>query len=159
MKSCCSNRCTNWFSFLLLKYARPSLEKAHVLKPVCASWWFISSLVWKMQFPCFLTRISNFKSSEQFSTLPQFILNELCPKEDSDISASRSHVDSSLNDRALICIHGWWCAHKQWFLSPHSDFHDRCLFVIYCCLINIDFWPCTQRFLQILWVYWWYYTL
>lgn len=73
MKSCCCNRCSMWFSIVLLKYTLP---------------WKISSLVQKFS--------KNFKkilinlTTEQFSTLLQFILKELWPRKDSGVSGSCS---------------------------------------------------------------------
>ena len=45
-------------------------------------------------------------TTEQFSPLSQFILNELWSRDDGSVSGSRSHVASSLHDRALTCIYG-----------------------------------------------------
>ena len=52
------------------------------------------------RFPIHLT-------TEQFSTLPPSILNELWFREDSSVSGSCSHMAPSLHDRALTWICGW----------------------------------------------------
>ena len=52
------------------------------------------------------SQILSHLTREQFPTLPQLILNALWSREYSSISASCSHVASSLHDRALTCICG-----------------------------------------------------
>jgi len=46
-------------------------------------------------------------TTEQFSTLPQSIFDELWSREDGSVSGSCSQVASSLHDGALHCICGW----------------------------------------------------
>jgi len=48
-------------------------------------------------------------TTEQISTLPQSIPNELWPIEKGAVAGSCSHMTSSLHYRALTCIFGWHC--------------------------------------------------
>ena len=77
----------------------------------------------------------------------------------------------SMYDRAIISI--LWIAQQtefsgNVFLSPCSDFHYRIMSVFNAELYEHPKIPgiqklifscalCTQRFLQILWIFWWYY--
>jgi len=106
--------------------------------------------------------------TEQFSTLPQSILNEIWSRENSSVSGSCSHVASSLHDGALIylkegminCVH--WQLFLEVFLSSCSDFHERFISVFNSVLpksktsrtSNDELWSCAQRCFQILWIFW-----
>lgn len=52
-------------------------------------------------------QMSIFLITEQFSILPQFILNESRSRENSCMSGSCSHMAPVLHDRAVISIYGW----------------------------------------------------
>jgi len=99
---------------------------------------------------------------------------ELWLRKDSSISGLCLHMASSLHDRALTCIcawHGelgsqnyfWRCSWSHVVISVT----ESCLFLMQCCLKAwgsqtsriFGLVPCTQRSLQSLWIFWWYYVL
>ncbi len=74
-------------------------------------WWHAgrspSSLARRTRRPWFPTRMSNLDSSDHFSTLKHYILNEPWPTGHDGASGPCSHMASFLHDRALVGICRW----------------------------------------------------
>lgn len=124
--------------------------------------WSLFSLVWRMQDPCFTKRILNSKFT--FSTSSYYIFKELRSKEYGSVSGSFSYTTTFLQDRPLTYIFRW-----RSHLTD-TDFWVRAVISMTesCSPArgpkdHRQYWfmdlSLAQRFLQILWMFCWYYAI